>query len=140
VAARYKAWFCGRSLAGIVGLDPPPIPGGHRCLFLVKPILPILNQISTDHALPFMSILTLFSRPGLRRVSILFPSKVTAKTSMHFLTQQACHTTRNKLSNKFSTFSVTKVIQFHSISLSKPTSLDNIYVACIYFEILECRI
>jgi hypothetical protein len=33
VAARSKAWVCGRSLAGIVGSNPT---GGHGCLSLVS--------------------------------------------------------------------------------------------------------
>jgi hypothetical protein len=33
VAARSKAWDCGRSLAGIVGSNPA---GGHECLSLVS--------------------------------------------------------------------------------------------------------
>jgi hypothetical protein len=33
VAALFKAWVCGRSLAGIAGLNPA---GGHGCLSLVN--------------------------------------------------------------------------------------------------------
>jgi len=33
VAMRSKAWVCGRSLAGVVGSNPP---GGHVCLSLVN--------------------------------------------------------------------------------------------------------
>ena len=33
VAAPSKAWVCGRSLAGIVGSNPP---GGHGCLSVVS--------------------------------------------------------------------------------------------------------
>ena len=33
LAARFKAWVCGRSLIGIVGSNPT---GGHGCLFLLS--------------------------------------------------------------------------------------------------------
>jgi hypothetical protein len=52
VAARSKAWVCGRSLAGIAGSDPA---GGHGCLSLVSVVCCQIEVSATGRSLVQMS-------------------------------------------------------------------------------------